>query len=167
MLRGRFRLRAQTSTPQWRMRVEAARQRCGYSVLAHKTHPPIIKQEPKQMPDLIDDGTWREAALARMSEVFPTNRGLWPMYRLMAGAHRYAIDYIEQAPVIVLAAAHGNAHVSWSERAFIQEQLRKMCESKAQLRDVMRVVWPTPAAAVTRRQGVNRNAGRRSSGGWR
>ena len=90
------------------------------------------------MPDLIDDGTWREAALARMSEAFPTNRGLWPMYRLMAGAHRYAIDYIEQAPVIVLAAAHGNAHVSWSERAFIQEQFRKMCESKAQLRDVMR-----------------------------
>ena len=46
------------------------------------------------------------------------------MYRLMAGAHRYAIDYIEQAPVIVLAAANGNAHVSWSERAFIQEQFR-------------------------------------------
>ena len=60
------------------------------------------------------------------------------MYMLMAGAHRYAIDYIEQAPVIVLAAAHGNAHVSWSERAFIQEQLRKVCESKAKLRDVMR-----------------------------
>jgi hypothetical protein len=90
------------------------------------------------MPDLIDDENWREAALARMSEAFPTNRGLWPMYMLMAGAHRYAIDYIEQAPVIVLAAAHGNAHVSWSERAFIQEQFRKMCESKAQLRDVMR-----------------------------
>src|SRR5258707_8133607 len=83
-------------------------------------------------------GTWREAALARMIEVFPTNRGLRPMYMLMARAHRYAIDYIEQAPVIVLAAARGNAHVSWSERAFIQEQLRKMCQSKAQLRDVMR-----------------------------
>ena len=82
--------------------------------------------------------TWREAALARMSEVFVTNRGLRPVYLLMASAHRYAIDYIEQAPVIVLAAAHGNAHVSWSERAFIQEQFRKMCESKAQLREVMR-----------------------------
>ena len=56
------------------------------------------KQEPKQMPDLIDDGTWREAALARMIEVFPTNRGLRPMYVLMARAHRFAIDYIEQAP---------------------------------------------------------------------
>jgi len=70
------------------------------------------------MPDLIDDGTWREAALARMSEVFVTNRGLRPMYMLMARAHRYAIDYIEQAPVIVLAAALGNAHVSPTERAF-------------------------------------------------
>ena len=48
--------------------------------------------------------TWREAALARMSEVFVTNRGLRPVYLLMASAHRYAIDYIEQAPVIVLAA---------------------------------------------------------------
>jgi hypothetical protein len=58
------------------------------------------------MPDLIDDGTWREAALARMIEVFPTDRGLRPMYVLMARAHRFAIDYIEQAPLIVLAAAH-------------------------------------------------------------
>ena len=77
--------------------------------------------------------TWREAALARMSEVFVTNRGLRPVYLLMASAHRYAIDYIEQAPVIVLAAVRGNAHVSRSERAFIQEQLS---QSK-QLRDVM------------------------------
>ena len=107
-------------------------------LFAHKTHPPIIQQEPEQMPDLIDDGTWRGAALGRMSEAFPTNRGLWPMYMLMVRAHRYAIDYIEQAPVIVLAAARGNAHVSRSEGAFIQEQLRKMCQSKAQLRDVMR-----------------------------
>ena len=30
------------------------------------------------------------------------------MYRLMAGAQRYAIEHIEQAPVIVLAAARGN-----------------------------------------------------------
>ena len=85
------------------------------------------------MPDLIDDGTWRGAALGRMSEAFPTNRGLWPMYMLMARAHRYAIDYIEQAPVIVLAATRDEG-----DPAFIQEQFRKMCESKAQLRDVMR-----------------------------
>ena len=105
--------------------------------ITHKHRPPIIKQEPKKMPDLIDDETRREAALARMGEAFPINRGLRPIYSLMADAHRYAIDYIEQAPVIVLAATRGNAHVSRSERAFIQEQLAKMCQSKAQLRDVM------------------------------
>jgi hypothetical protein len=91
----------------------------------------------EEMPDLIDGGTWLGAALARMGEVFPTNRGLRPIYLLMASAHRYAIDYIEQAPVIVLAATRGNAHVSRSERALIQEQLAKMCQSKARLRDVM------------------------------
>ena len=50
------------------------------------------------MPDLIDDGTWRGAALDRMSEAFPTNRGLGLMYVLMASAHRNAIDHIEQVP---------------------------------------------------------------------
>ena len=82
------------------------------------------------MPDLTDDGTWREAALARMSEAFPTNRGLWPIYRLMAGAHHYAIDYIEQAPVIVLAAARGNAHVSGSERALSKSSSARCARAK-------------------------------------
>ena len=91
------------------------------------------------------------------------------MYMLMARAHRYAIDYIEQAPVIVLAAARGNAHVSRSERAFIQEQLAD-CQSKALARrDAF--VRPAPAAAVTRRQGINlkpgdgHQAARAASGG--
>ena len=106
--------------------------------VTHKNRPPIIEQEPKQMPDLIDDETRREATFKRMSEMFPVNRGLWPIYSLMANAHRYAIDYIEQAPVIVLAATRGRAHPLWSERAFVQEQLSSMCESGAQLRDVMR-----------------------------
>ena len=81
------------------------------------------------------------------------------MYLLMANAHRYAIDYIEQAPVIVLAATRGNAHVSWSERAFVQEQLSSMCESGAQLRDVMRAYGLPLPLRLTRRQGANRNPG--------
>ena len=50
-----------------------------------------------------------------MSEVFPINRGRWPMHILMASAHRYAIDYIEQAPVVVLAFARGGSHTSRRE----------------------------------------------------
>ena len=90
------------------------------------------------MPDPIDEGRRREAALKRMNEMFPVNRGLKPVYLLMASAHNYAIDYIEQAPVIVLAATRGQAHVSQSECAFVQEQFSAMCESGAKLRDVMR-----------------------------
>ena len=93
-----------------------------------------VKHEP-QMPNRTDDKTWRDASVARMSEVFVHNRGLRGMYVLMATAHRYAIDYIEQAPVIVLAAS--NVDVSWTGRPFIQEHFRKMCESRASLRDVM------------------------------
>ena len=81
----------------------------------------------------------------------------------MARAHRYAIDCIEQAPVIVLAAARGNAHLSWREHAFIQEQFREICQSKAQLRDVMRSYGlPLPLRLLD-----EPHAGRRSSGGWR
>jgi hypothetical protein len=35
----------QISTPRWRMRVETARQRCGYSVLAHKSGNRIVGLE--------------------------------------------------------------------------------------------------------------------------
>ena len=87
-----------------------------------------------------------------MDEMFPTNRGLRPIFLLMANAHRYAIDYIEQAPVIVLAATRGRAHLSRSERAFVQEQLSSMCESGAQLRDVMRAYGlPVPLRLIDAR----------------
>jgi hypothetical protein len=56
---------------------------------------------------------------------------------LMANAHQHAMDYIEQAPVIVLAATHGKQPRTGSERSFIQEQLANLCHGKAKLRDVM------------------------------
>ena len=53
-------------------------------MLAHKA-PTSHQHEPKRMPDLIDDGTRREAALARMSEVLVANRGLRPMQVIADG----------------------------------------------------------------------------------
>lgn len=81
----------------------------------------------------------RLAAFQHMDESFPVNRGLRPIFLAMANAHRDAIDYIAQAPVIVAAATRGRTHVPWSERAFIQEQLARLCERGARLRDVMAV----------------------------
>jgi hypothetical protein len=89
------------------------------------------------MSDHIDKEDARHAAFRRMDTMFPTNRGLRPVFLMMANAHRYAIDYIAQAPVIVVAATRGVTHPLFTERAFLQEQLASLCESGAQLRDVM------------------------------
>ena len=88
------------------------------------------------MTELIDNKDSHRAAFKRMDKVFPVNRGLHSIFLLMANAHRYAIDYIEQAPVIVLAATLGQAHVSLSEWAFVKEQFSQMCESGAKLRAI-------------------------------
>ncbi len=38
----------------------------------------------------------RRAAAERMDRQFPTNRGLRPVFLMLANAHPCAIDYIEQ-----------------------------------------------------------------------
>jgi hypothetical protein len=100
-------------------------------------------------PDRVDQHAWREAACARMEVMFPVNRGVLPVALMMANAHPRAVDYIEQSPVIVLAVTHGKHPVTNSERSFIQEQLRDMCENGAKLRDVMRAYGlPMPLRKV-------------------
>ena len=81
----------------------------------------------------------RRAAFRRLEERFPVNRGLRPVFLMMANAHPHAIDYLEQAPAIVAVATRGVTHVPWSEQAFLQEQFADLCDSGARLRDVMRV----------------------------
>src|SRR4051794_17975727 len=44
---------------EWEPRLYDIRHRSGRRSCA--VYPPLIKQEPKQMPDLIDDGNWRVA----------------------------------------------------------------------------------------------------------
>ena len=101
------------------------------------------------MSDPVDDETSRRAAFQRLEQMFPTNRGLEPIFSLMANSHRYAIDYIAQAPVIVLGVTRGRTHVPFSERAFVAEQFRSLCESGAPLRDVMRAYdVPLPLRAL-------------------
>ena len=81
----------------------------------------------------------RREAFHRMESRFPVNRGLSPIFLMMANAHKYAIDYIEQAPAIVAVVTRGTTHVSSSECAFFEEQFALMCERGARLREVMAV----------------------------
>lgn len=80
----------------------------------------------------------RRAAFRRLEERFPVNRGLRPVFLMLANAHPHAIDYIEQAPAIVAVATRGVTHVPSSERAFVEEQFAGLCDSGARLKDVMR-----------------------------
>jgi hypothetical protein len=102
------------------------------------------------MIDPVDNKDRRQIAYKRLEDMFPGNRGLRTIFLLMANAHRHAIDYIEQAPVIVAAATRGQAHVSLSEWAFVKEQLIQMCESGAKLRNVMRAYGLPLGAPVGR-----------------
>src|SRR4051812_35076827 len=106
------------------------------------------------MPDPIDDGRWRESALARMSDAFVTNRGLLPMYILMATAHRYAIDSHR-----AIARDRG----SGPQRRCVQ---RARVHTRAVPQDVREqsgvagrdaCLRPASPAAAARRQGINRN----------
>src|SRR5690348_10309734 len=84
-----------------------------------------------------DEHACRATSRNLIQALFPINKGLRPIAILMANAHQYAIDYIEQAPVIVLAATHGKHPFTRSECSFIQEQLANLCRNRAKLRDVM------------------------------
>lgn len=101
------------------------------------------------MSNPVDGETSRRSAFQHLDRMFPTNRGLRPIFSLMANAHRYAIDYIAQAPVIVLAVTRGRTHLPSSERAFVEEQFRNLCENGPPLRDVMRTYGlPLPLRAI-------------------
>jgi hypothetical protein len=85
----------------------------------------------------VDEHFCRAASRDRIQALFPINKGLRPIAMLMADAHHHAIDYIEQAPVIVLAATHGKHPFTRRECSFLQEQLANLCQNRAKLRDVM------------------------------
>jgi hypothetical protein len=89
------------------------------------------------MTDIQFDDAWRTAAREKACKLFP-NQGLQPVAQLMVSAHRYAIDYIEQAPAIVLAATRGHSPRSRNERSYLTGQMAEFCRRGDRLRDVMR-----------------------------
>lgn len=88
------------------------------------------------MSQEIDD-SWRTEARATAVRLFP-NQGLQPVAQLLVSAHRYAVQYIEQAPVIVLAAARGQNPRRHNERAYLTGQIGEMSRRGDRLRDVMK-----------------------------
>lgn len=74
------------------------------------------------------------------------NAALKPVAAALAGAHPRALDYIRQAPVIVLAAAVGRPHRmnTGRLRTALRESLGARCRRGERLREVMRAYGCVP-----------------------
>lgn len=66
------------------------------------------------------------------------NQGMHDAAQWIAGLHPHALQYLQQAPVLALAASFGGVAGSKQQRTYIAMNLRPMIERGAKLRDVMR-----------------------------
>jgi hypothetical protein len=76
------------------------------------------------------------------------NQGMHDAAEWLAALHPHALQYLEQAPVLALAASLGGMASSRSQRAYIAMNFKPMCERGARLRDVMKayaVAYPLRA----------------------
>lgn len=88
----------------------------------------------------------------RKAERMFGNQGVRPAAIWLAALHPRAIDYLEQAPVLALAATFGGKASSRSERAYVAMNFKPLIERGARLRDVMaafRVAYPLRALSPT------------------
>ena len=79
------------------------------------------------------------------------NQGVQPAAIWLAALHPRALDYLEQAPVLALAASFGGKTAKRAERAYIAMNFRPLCERGAKLKDVMkafRVAYPLRAVSA-------------------
>jgi len=73
------------------------------------------------------------------------NQGVQPGAIWLAALHPRALDYLEQAPVLALAATYGGRVSRRSERAYVASKFKPMIERGERLKDVMkafRVAYP-------------------------
>jgi len=84
----------------------------------------------------------------RKAQAMFGNQGVQPGAIWLSALHPRALDYLEQAPVLVLAATFGGKASSRSERAYVAMNFRPLVERGARLKDVMkafRVAYPLRA----------------------
>lgn len=83
--------------------------------------------------------SWAVENAVRARAIFP-NSSLHQMVSILAGAHPWAVDYVTQAPVIVLAAFDGNPEAGNRNSCgalFVASDMHRLCEARASLRTVM------------------------------
>ncbi len=87
----------------------------------------------------------------RKAEAMFGNQGVQPGAIWLSALHPRALEYLEQAPVLALAATFGGKASSRSERAYVAMNFKPMIERGARLKDVMkafRVAYPLRAISA-------------------
>lgn len=106
-------------------------------------------------PDLVRAGLIRNEAYiepntARAVKLFP-NQGMHAAVTLLAALHPRAIEYLEQAPVLALAASFGARANSRRDRAYIAMNFGPVMDRGAKLKDVLktfRIAYPLRAISA-------------------
>lgn len=84
---------------------------------------------------LKNDG-WVEAHVARAVRLY-VNQALHPAATLIAALHPRAVEYLEQAPILALAATYGGKIEKKQERAFVAMNFAPLMDRGVKLRDLM------------------------------
>lgn len=93
---------------------------------------------------------WVSVNAAKAQAMFG-NQGVQKGAIWLAVLHANALDYLEQAPVLALAATFGGKAESRSERAYVAMNFKPMIERGAKLKDVMkafRIAYPLRAISA-------------------
>ena len=98
---------------------------------------------------LLKNEGWVTASAEEADALFP-NQAMKTAAVMMAVLHQGAIDYINQAPVIVLAMMQGGDFHKPKNRQFVAEKLRPLLERGPKLRELMGMFdLPLPLRALS------------------
>lgn len=88
-------------------------------------------------PSLLNDETWRLDAARRAVALFP-NSGVHDVAAIMASAHPYAIQYLEQAPALIPLVTMGASARTAADRTIVARRFGEAVYKAPRLREVLR-----------------------------
>ncbi|MEP2103071.1 MAG: PcfJ domain-containing protein [Parasphingorhabdus sp.] len=114
-----------------------------------KNHLQVLGKDFVPATFLVNE-SWVPESVARAQQLFP-NQGMHRAATLLAALHPHAIEYLETAPVLALAASFGGKTQSKADRAYIAMNFGPMMENGLKLKKIMekaRVAYPLRAISA-------------------
>lgn len=85
---------------------------------------------------LLQNEEWVPGHCERACRLYP-NQGVHVAATFLAALHKHSIDYLEQAPVLALAASYGTSARRRQDRQWIARKFGPLAERGARLRDLL------------------------------